>query len=68
MWTKETHWKHDVLAYHRKYEKERKKILDKKVKKQYTTNIRSEVKALKYKIKKIKKVLTKSKINVIITM
>ena len=55
MWTKETHWKHDVLAYHRKYEKERKKILDKKAKKQYTTNIRSEVKALKYKIKKIKK-------------
>ena len=33
MWTKETHWKHDVLAYHRKYEKERKKILDKKAKK-----------------------------------
>jgi hypothetical protein len=33
MWTKETHWKHDVLAYHRKYKKERKKILDKKAKK-----------------------------------
>lgn len=33
MWTKETHWKHDVLTYHRKYEKERKKILDKKAKK-----------------------------------
>lgn len=42
MWTKETHWKHDVLAYHRKYEKERKKILDKKAKKQYNTYIRSE--------------------------
>ena len=30
MWTKETHWKHDVLAYHRKYEKEKKKVLDKR--------------------------------------
>ena len=33
MWNKEKHWKHDVLKLHRKYEKKRKKVLDKKVNK-----------------------------------
>lgn len=40
MWTKETHWKHDVLKLHREYEKERKKVLDKKVNKQYNNYIK----------------------------
>lgn len=33
MWDKERYWKHDVLKLHRKYEKEKQKVLDKKVKK-----------------------------------
>lgn len=33
MWDKEKHWHHNVLKFHKEYEKKKKEVLDKKAKK-----------------------------------